>query len=89
MIESLNYEASAFVKHEIIFSLGESIHYKVVPALIHILETESNFFTVHESLLALGTIGDKRAKNILQRFLHDPNPEIVESAQIGLERLFS
>lgn len=89
LIESLNNEPSPIVKHEIIFSLGESIHYKVVPALIHILETESNFFTVHESLLALGTIGDKRAKNILQRFLHDPNPEIVESAQIGLERLFS
>lgn len=89
LIENLNLEPSPIVKHEIIFSLGESIHYKVVPALIKVLETESNFFTIHESLLALGTIGDKNCEQIIRKFLKHENPEITESAEIGLERLFS
>ncbi len=89
LIDSLHSEPSPIVRHEIIFSLGESIHYKVVPELINVLETDPNFFCVHESLLALGTIGDHSAERSIRKFLTHDNPEIVESAEIGLERLFS
>lgn len=89
LIASLHKEPSPIVKHELIFSLGECIHYKVVPTLVNILKTERNFFTVHEALLALGTIGDKSAEREIRKFLEDKNPEIVESAEIGLERLLS
>ena len=77
------------MKHELIFSLGECIHYKVVPELIKVLENDSNFFTIHESLLALGTLGDTKAEPSIRKFLTNNNPEIAESAEIGLERLLS
>ena len=89
LIQALHSEPSAIVKHELIFSLGECIHYKVVPELIKVLETDSNFFTIHESLLALGTLGDTKAEPSIRKFLTSNNPEIAESAEIGLERLLS
>ena len=89
LIKCLHREPSPIVKHEIIFSLGEAIHYKVVPELIKVLETDTNFFTIHESLLALGTIGDKKSETIIRKFLNDKEVEISESAEIALERLQS
>ena len=89
LISSLEREPSPIVKHELIFSLGESIHYKVVPELIKVLQTDKNFFTVHEALLALGTLGDFKAESEIRKFLHHEDPAIVESAEISLERLTS
>lgn len=89
LIEALHKEPSPIVKHELIFSLGEAIHHKVVQELQKVLESDENFFCLHESLLALGTIGDQSADQIIRKFLKHENPEIVESAQIGLERLLS
>lgn len=89
LINALHTEPSPIVRHEIIFSIGESIHHKVVPELIKVLETDTNFFCIHESLLALGTIGDPTAEQPMRKFLSHENPEIAESAEIGLERLFS
>ena len=89
LIESLHQEPSPIVKHELIFSLGETVHHKVVQELTKVLESDTNFFCIHESLLALGTIGDPSAEIIIRKFLFHENPEIVESAEIGLERLLS
>lgn len=89
LIEILHKEPSPIVKHEIVFSLGEVIHHKVIPELIKVLETDKNFFTVHESLLALGTIGDITVDHKIREFLQHDDPGIVESAEISLERLNS
>ncbi len=89
LLMAINKEPSPIVKHELIFSLGECIDYRVVPELIKILNTEKNFFTVHESLLALGTLGDMRAEDSIRSYLHHEDAGIAESAEIALERLIS
>lgn len=89
LIDALHKEPSPIVKHELIFSLGECIDYRVVPELLTILTTETNFFTIHESLLALGTLGDTRATDTIKKFLTHNDAGIVESAEIALERLLS
>ena len=87
LIEALHKEPSAIVKHEIVFSLGECIAYQVVPDLIKTLEYDTNDFVIHETLLALGTLGDSIAKDSIKNFLSHPNPNIAESAEIALDRL--
>lgn len=81
LLHVISKEPSPIVKHEFIFSLGECIDYRVVPELIKVLKTEKNFFTVHESLLALGTLGDKRADDSIRKFLDHKDVGIVESAE--------
>ena len=89
LLQSLHREPSSIVKHELIFSLGECIDYRVVPELMKVLKIDSNFFSVHESLLALGTIGDSQAEPSIRNFLSHSDPGISESAEIALERLLS
>jgi deoxyhypusine monooxygenase len=89
LIQALQKEPSPIVKHELIFCLGECIYYKVIPAFLRLLEEEKNFFVVHETLLALGTLGEPSTENSMRKFLTHSDPDIVESAEIGLERLLS
>lgn len=89
LIEALNNEPSGIVKHEIIFSIGESIANKAVPELLKVLKKEKNVFALHETILALATIGNKRAEGSIRLFLNHEDPNISETAEIALERLFS
>lgn len=53
-----------------------------------VLEDKS-VFVRHESLLALGTLGDKKFVLFVKKFVNDKDPNICESAQIALERIKS
>ena len=89
LIKAMLTDPSPCVRHECAFSLGETAAKQVVPALIQAMENDENPFVVHEAALALGTLGDIRALEPLKRLLSDPNPDIVESAEIAIERLLS
>ncbi|MGB1491568.1 MAG: HEAT repeat domain-containing protein [Candidatus Poseidoniaceae archaeon] len=59
-----------------------------VPTLIEVLSDESEHVMVrHEAAEALGAIGDRRAKSVLEHFLQDPLPEVSESCEVALDLL--
>ncbi|MHA2170051.1 MAG: HEAT repeat domain-containing protein [Candidatus Kariarchaeaceae archaeon] len=89
LIKAMHTEPNPIVKHEIIFSLGETASSIVVPNLTSVIQQDPNIFVVHEAALALGTLGDKRGQKILEDLLTHSVPEIIESAEIALERLFN
>ncbi len=89
LITALFNDPSPIVRHECAFALGETAARKAVPALIKSMETDPNIFVVHEAALALGTLGDPRAEQPLRKLLSHPHPDIVESAEIALERLLT
>ncbi len=89
LTEALFNDPSPIVRHECAFALGETASRKAVPALIKAMESDPNIFVVHETALALGTLGDPRAEEPLRNLLKHPHPDVVESAEIALERLLT
>lgn len=89
LINALHREPSGIVKHEIIFSLGECISYKVVPELLNVLSYDKNEFVIHETLLALATIGQESIETTIKEFVTHANRNISETAKIALDRLHS
>jgi deoxyhypusine monooxygenase len=87
LVKAMHTEPNPIVKHEIVFSLGETALSTVVPDLITVINQDPNVFVVHEAALALGTLGDMKAKRILEGLLDHSESEIIESAEIALERL--
>jgi deoxyhypusine monooxygenase len=87
LLQGLEQETNSIVKHEIIFCLGEVASSRVVQPLINHMINDENVFIKHEAALALGTVGVKDAADQIRILLEHPNPDIVESAEIALERL--
>lgn len=90
LIKGLFTDPSPIVRHEIAFSLGESAHPTLAGKyLMKAVEEDENIFVRHEAILALGTLGRKEFIPFVKKFLNDKDPEMVESAEISLERLES
>ena len=51
------------------------------------MHKDPNPFVKHEAALALATLGNSDASDAIRSLLTHPNPDIVESATIALERL--
>ncbi len=69
----------------------EAIRNKIVPALIHALETENNNDIVTGAMIALAKIGDAASEDgtsqfqtVIAPFLRDSNQEIAETAAVAL-----
>ncbi|OLS26051.1 MAG: hypothetical protein HeimC2_16720 [Candidatus Heimdallarchaeota archaeon LC_2] len=82
LIEALNQEINAIVKHEIIFALGETASKRSAEALNLAIKFDSNDFDIHESLLALSTLGFKEYCETIHQYINHPSPEVAESAEI-------
>ncbi|MDH5401909.1 MAG: HEAT repeat domain-containing protein [Candidatus Heimdallarchaeota archaeon] len=89
LISAMKQESDPIVKHEIIFSLGETASIIAAEALAQELEKDANLFVIHESLLALGTLGYPDYLPIISSFLEHEHADIKESAEIAIERLQS
>lgn len=82
-------DPSPIIRHEAAFSLGETAHPTVaVPYLMRAVEEDKNIFVRHEAILALGTLGKKEFVPFIKRFINDPEPEMAESAEIALQRVY-
>ena len=86
--KALLTDSSPIVRHECAFSLGETGHPdKAALYLMKAIETDKSVFVVHEALLALATLGNQKFIPFIKQYLTHPNADIVESAEIALERL--
>ncbi|CAI2342509.1 unnamed protein product [Caenorhabditis sp. 36 PRJEB53466] len=81
-------DESALLKHELAYCLGQMQNKSAIPTLVNVLEDEKQEPMVrHEAGEALGAIADPSVKEILQKYAHDPCPEVSETCQIALERV--
>lgn len=89
LIQALKQETDPIVKHEIVFSLGETASSVAEQALLEELKFDPNPFVLHETVLALGTLGNLSSESAIRSLLTHSNEDIVESAEIALERLLT
>jgi len=80
--------ASALLKHEVAYVMGQMQDPSAVDHLINRLEDlQEDVMVRHEAAEALGAIGDRRAIATLERFVDDESTVIAESCEVALDLL--
>ena len=88
LAKALETDPSPIVRHECAFALGETACPELATEpLKKSCKKDTNIFVRHEAILALATLGDKKNIPFFEKFLKDKDPEIVESAEIALQRV--
>ncbi|KAJ1848643.1 deoxyhypusine hydroxylase [Coemansia sp. RSA 2708] len=78
--------SSALFRHEIGFIFGEMQHPASVPALARILANADEAPMVrHEAAEALGSVATPEVKDILARYVDDPEPVVRDSCIVALD----
>ena len=81
-------EPSALLRHECAYCLGQVGDNHSVPALIAVLQDESQEPLVrHEAAEALGAIGDPSARDVLKQYSKDGAREVADTCQLALSRV--
>ena len=83
----LKNDDNELVRHEAAFSLGQMSYSSAIPPLIDSTLNDSSMFVRHEAAIALGVVGNKEAKETLQKALNDPAKPVVESAVVALSNI--
>jgi HEAT repeat protein len=77
-------DASALVRHEAAFLLGQHGSLAEANILERVLAIDRNFLVRHEAALALAAIGSRESMPILQRGLLDRNTMVAQSCAAAL-----
>ena len=83
----LKNDDNELVRHEAAFSLGQMSYSAAIPPLIDSTLNDPSMFVRHEAAIALGVVGNKEAKETLQKALNDPDKPVVESAVVALSNI--
>ena len=83
----LKNDDNELVRHEAAFSLGQMSYSSAIPPLIDSTLNDPSMFVRHEAAIALGVVGNKEAKETLQKALNDPDKPVVESAVVALSNI--
>ena len=83
----LKDDPNELVRHEAAFSLGQMSYSSAIPPLIDSTLNDPSMFVRHEAAIALGVVGNKDAKEALQKALNDPDEPVVESAVVALSNI--
>lgn len=83
----LKHDVNELVRHEAAFSLGQMCYSSSVATLIDATLNDPSMFVRHEAAIALGVVGNKEAKETLQKALDDPDKPVVESAIVALSNI--
>jgi HEAT repeat protein len=83
----LKHDVNELVRHEAAFSLGQMCYSSSVAPLIDATLNDPSMFVRHEAAIALGVVGNKEAKETLQKALDDPDKPVVESAIVALSNI--
>ena len=80
--------ASALLKHEIAYVLGQMQDDHAVPHLIERLEDlDEDVMVRHEAAEALGAIGNRSAMTTLEKFVNDEEIGVAESCEVAIDLL--
>ena len=80
--------ASALLKHEIAYVLGQMQDDHAVPHLIERLEDlDEDLMVRHEAAEALGAIGNRSAMATLEDFVNDEEIVVAESCEVAIDLL--
>ena len=80
--------ASALLKHEIAYVLGQMQDDHAVPHLIERLEDlDEDVMVRHEAAEALGAIGNRSAMTTLEKFVNDEEIVGAESCEVAIDLL--
>ncbi|PIA16260.1 hypothetical protein COEREDRAFT_81457 [Coemansia reversa NRRL 1564] len=81
-----NDKSSELFRHEIGFIFGELQHPASVPALERILANTNEAPMVrHEAAEALGSVATTKVKDILAKYVNDPEPVVRDSCIVALD----
>ncbi|MCV0392641.1 MAG: HEAT repeat domain-containing protein [Nitrosopumilus sp.] len=83
----LKNDENELVRHEAAFSLGQMCYSSSVSPLADATLHDPSMFVRHEAAIALGVVGNKEAKETLQKALNDPDKPVVESAIVALSNI--
>ena len=83
----LKNDENELVRHEAAFALGQMSYSSAIPPLIDSTLNDSSMFVRHEAAIALGVVGNKEAKETLQKALNDPAESVVQSAVVALSNI--
>lgn len=83
----LKNDDNELVRHEAAFSLGQMCYSSSVPPLTDATLNDPSMFVRHEAAIALGVVGNKDAKDALEKALDDPDRPVVESAVVALSNI--
>ena len=83
----LKNDENELVRHEAAFSLGQMCYSSSVPPLTDATLNDPSMFVRHEAAIALGVVGNKDAKETLEKALNDPDKPVVESAVVALSNI--
>ena len=80
--------ASALLKHEIAYVLGQMQDDHAGPHLIERLEDlDEDVMVRHEAAEALGAIGNRSAMTTLEKFVNDEEIVVAESCEVAIDLL--
>ena len=83
----LKNDDNELVRHEAAFSLGQMCYSSAVAPLTDATLNDPSMFVRHEAAIALGVVGNKEAKESLEKALDDPDKPVVESAVVALSNI--
>ena len=83
----LKNDENELVRHEAAFSLGQMSYSGAIPSLTDATLNDPSMFARHEAAIALGVVGNKDAKDALEKALNDPDKPVVESAIVALSNI--
>ena len=83
----LKNDENELVRHEAAFSLGQMSYSSAIPPLTDATLNDPSMFVRHEAAIALGVVGNKDAKDALEKALNDPDKPVVESAIVALSNI--
>ncbi len=86
LIYALN-DANSFVRIYACRGLGDLKYYKAVNPLIRRLKMEKELFVQREAIIALGKLGDERARWVLKKFTKNHNLTLKIEAEKALKKL--
>ena len=83
----LKNDENELVRHEAAFSLGQMSYSGAILPLTDATLNDPSMFVRHEAAIALGVVGNKDAKDALEKALDDPDKPVVESAVVALANI--
>ncbi|KIY68017.1 Deoxyhypusine hydroxylase [Cylindrobasidium torrendii FP15055 ss-10] len=81
-------DESALLKHELAYCLGQSRKPSVLPYLQDVLaNVKEDPMVRHEAAEAMGAIGEMESIHFLEKYLHDDNVSVRETAELAIDRI--